>query len=88
MGFYISFAGPVTYPKSDELREVAAQVPDDSFFVETDCPYLTPQFKRGKRNEPSYVRAVAKKIAEIRRDTFPRIARITSANTKALFNIA
>ena len=88
MGLYISFAGPVTYPKSHQLREVAAYVPRGKFFVETDCPYLAPQFKRGKRNEPSYVKAVAKKIAEIRRTTFPEIARITTANAKALFGIA
>jgi len=85
MGLYISFAGPVTYPKSHRLREVAAHVQWDRFFVETDCPYLAPQFKRGKRNEPSYVKAVAKKIAEIRHTTFPETARITTANAKALF---
>jgi TatD DNase family protein len=88
MGLYISFAGPVTYPKSQQLREVAAHVPWDKFFVETDCPYLAPQFRRGKRNEPSYVKAVAKKVAEIRRTTFPETARITTANAKALFGIA
>ena len=87
MGLYVSFAGPVTYPKSDELRAVAAHVPPDSFFVETDCPYLTPQFKRGKRNEPSYVKSVARKIAEIRRTTFPEIARITTSNARALFEL-
>lgn len=85
MGLYISFAGPVTYPKSHQLREVAAYVQWGKFFVETDCPYLAPQFKRGKRNEPSYVKAVAKKIAEIRRTTFPETARVTTANAKALF---
>jgi len=88
MGLYISFTGPVTYPKSYQLREVVAHVPWDRFFVETDCPYLTPQFRRGKRNEPSYVKAVAKKIAEIRRTTFPETARRTTANAKALFEIA
>jgi len=88
MGLYISFAGPVTYPKSQPLREVAAQVQWEKFFVETDCPYLAPQFKRGKRNEPSYVKAVAKKIAEIRRATFPETARITTENARAFFKIA
>ena len=88
MGLYVSFAGPVTYPKSDELRAVADHVPPGSFFVETDCPYLTPQFKRGKRNEPSYVKSVAKKIAEIRRTTFPEIARVTTSNARALFGLA
>ncbi len=88
MGLYVSFAGPVTYPKSYQLRDVAAHVAWDRFFVETDCPYLTPQFKRGKRNEPSYVKAVAKKIAEIRGTTFPEVARKTTSNARAFFGIA
>jgi TatD DNase family protein len=87
MGLYVSFAGPVTYPKSYQLREVADHVPWDSFFVETDCPYLTPQFKRGKRNEPAYAKAVAKKLAEIRRTTLPKIGLRTTANAKELFGI-
>ena len=60
MGLYVSFAGPVTFPKSYQLRDVVAHVAWDKFLVETDCPYLAPQFRRGKRNEPSYVKAVAK----------------------------
>ena len=87
MGLYISFTGPITYPKSHELRDVVAHVPEDRFFVETDCPYLTPQFKRGERNEPSYVKAVAKKIAEIRRVTLPEIERLTTSNARAMFGI-
>lgn len=87
IGLYVSFAGPVTYPKSDELRGVAAHVAADRFFVETDCPYLTPQFRRGKRNEPSYVKAVAKKIAEVRGATFPEIARATTLNARAFFGL-
>ena len=88
LGLHISFTGPVTYPNSHQLREVVAHVQWDRFFVETDCPYLTPQFKRGKRNEPAYVKAVAKKIAEIRHTTLPETARRTTANAKALFKIA
>lgn len=87
MGLHISFAGPVTYPKSQELRDVAAHVPLDSFFVETDCPYLAPQFKRGKRNEPSYVKAVAKKISEVRRIAFSEVVRATTSNAIKLFNL-
>ena len=87
LGLYISFAGPVTYPKSHDLREVAAEVGDDAFFVETDCPYLTPQFRRSKRNEPAYVRAIAEKIAEIRRVSLEEIAKSTTANAKELFGI-
>src|SRR5437016_5214545 len=59
LGFYISIAGPVTYAKNDDLRDVAARVPDDRIVVETDCPYLTPVPFRGKRNEPAMVRLVA-----------------------------
>ena len=66
MGFYISFAGPVTYPKSSELREAAAYVPTDRILCETDSPYLAPQTKRGRRNEPALVREVYEKIAQTR----------------------
>jgi TatD DNase family protein len=85
MGLYISFTGTITYPKSHQLREVVAHVQWDRFFVETDCPYLTPQFRRGKRNEPSYVKAVAKEIARMKHTTFPETARRTTENAKALF---
>ncbi len=88
MGLYVSFAGPVTYPKSYQLRDVAAHVAWDRFLIETDCPYLAPQFRRGKRNEPSYVKAVAKKIAEIRGVTFPEVARNTTSNARDLFGLA
>src|SRR5439155_8533356 len=67
LGFYISIAGPVTYPKNDVLRDVAARVPDDRIVVETDCPYLTPVPLRGKRNEPAMVRLVAEEVARLRR---------------------
>ena len=66
MGFYISFAGPVTYPKSSELREAAAYVQTDRILCETDSPYLAPQTKRGRRNEPALVREVYEKIAQTR----------------------
>lgn len=88
LGFYISFAGPVTYLNAHRLQEIAASVPSDRFFVETDCPYLAPQFKRGKRNEPSYLKAIAKRIAEIRHTTFPEISKITTTNAKSLFRIS
>lgn len=66
MGFYISFAGPLTYPKAQELRDVAAYVPGDRILCETDSPYLAPQSRRGKRNEPAGVREVYEKMAEVR----------------------
>lgn len=88
LGLYISFAGPVTFPNARVLQEIAAKVPSDKFFIETDCPFLAPQFRRGKRNEPSYVKAIAKRISELRRTTLPEISQITTANAKALFGIA
>ncbi len=87
MGFYLSFTGNITYPKNIELREVVAGVPVDRILVETDCPYLSPQPFRGKRNEPAYVRLTAEKIAEIKGLTFDDISRITSRNAYDLFGI-
>ncbi|MDL2297975.1 TatD family hydrolase [Synergistaceae bacterium OttesenSCG-928-D05] len=63
LGFYISFAGPITYPKNDELRRIAANVPLDRILCETDAPYLAPQQFRGKKNEPANVRFVYELIA-------------------------
>ena len=87
MGFYISFAGPLTYPKNDALRTIAQTLPIDVMLVETDCPYLSPQTWRGKRCEPAYVRATAKKLAEIKGLTLEDVARITSLNAWRLFGI-
>ena len=66
LGFLISFAGPVTYPKNDALREAAAALPLEAIVVETDCPYLAPQPRRGKRNEPANIQHIAEQIAEVR----------------------
>ena len=87
MGFYISVAGPVTFPKSLKTKEVAKAVPLDRLLVETDSPYLTPQPYRGKRNEPAYVRLVATEIANLRNISLEELAAATTANTKRLFNI-
>ncbi len=87
LGLYISFAGPVTFPNARALQEIAAKAPPDKFFIETDCPFLAPQFKRGKRNEPSYIKAIAKRISELRHTTLPEICQITTTNVKALFEI-
>lgn len=85
MGFYISFAGPVTFKNSRVSKEVAKNIPLDRILVETDSPYLTPEPKRGKRNEPLNVRYVAAMIAELRQVTFDEIAISASENTKKLF---
>jgi TatD DNase family protein len=66
MGFYISFAGPLTYPRNHELRDVATRIPLENLLCETDSPYLAPQGKRGKRNEPANVKNVFEMIAELR----------------------
>ncbi len=87
MGFYISFAGPLTYPKNEALRSIAQTLPIDVMLVETDCPYLSPQKWRGKRCEPAYVRRTAEKLAEIKGLTLEDVARITSLNAWKLFGI-
>jgi len=85
MGFYLSFPGTITYPKNDMAREVVRAVPIDKMLVETDCPYLSPQQFRGKRNEPAYVRNTAEKVAEIKGLTIEDVARVTSRNCFDLF---
>jgi TatD DNase family protein len=87
MGFYISFAGPLTYPKNETLRSIAQALSVDIMLVETDCPYLAPQNWRGKRCEPAYVRSTAEKLAEIKGLTLEDVARITSLNAWRLFGI-
>lgn len=87
MGFYLSFSGPLTYKNAKQALEVAANVPEDRFVVETDCPYLTPEPFRGRRNEPAYVREVVAKIAELKGIPFEKAAKLSSDNAKKLFNI-
>jgi TatD DNase family protein len=85
MGFYLSFAGPLTFPKSEELREVVKSMPVERVLVETDCPYLAPQGHRGKRNEPALVRVTADKVAELKNLSMEDISRITNLNVYRLF---
>lgn len=85
MGFYISFAGPITYPKNDELRAIAAAIPLERILCETDAPYLAPQKYRGKRNEPANVRFVYEQIAEARRMDIQSLSQAVSENTNRLF---
>ncbi|NLN84200.1 MAG: TatD family hydrolase [Firmicutes bacterium] len=86
-GFYISFAGPLTFPKSNKLREIATNVPNDRVLIETDCPYLAPQAFRGKRNEPAYVVEQAKMLAQLKGLDYQEVARLTRENTIRLFNL-
>lgn len=87
LGMHIGIAGPVTYPNARGLREVVGHVPLERLMVETDCPYLTPQKYRGKRNEPAYVMYVAEAVAEVKGLSFDEVARVTSRNTSALFGL-
>ncbi|SHH46150.1 TatD DNase family protein [Caloranaerobacter azorensis DSM 13643] len=87
MGFYISFAGPITFKNAKTPREVAKAIDINRILIETDSPYLTPHPHRGKRNEPLYVRYVAAMIAELKGMTIEEVAHITAENTKKLFNI-
>ena len=87
LGFYISIAGPVTFKKADELREVARNIPDERLLIETDAPYLSPEPMRGRRNEPAFLKYTAEAVAKIRGVTLEDIARITTLNAKRLFKI-
>jgi len=87
LGFYISFPGTITYPKNEAARDVVRAVSIDHMLVETDCPYLSPQGFRGKRNEPAHVRLTAEKIAEIKGLSIDDVARITSLNAYNLFGV-
>jgi TatD DNase family protein len=84
-GWYCSFAGNVTYPQSEDLREAAARVPDDLLLVETDAPYLAPQPVRGKPNEPAHVVATARVLAEARGVSYEELERAVEANARAAF---
>ena len=86
LGFYVSFSGILTFKKSDELREIARDLPLDRLLVETDAPYLAPMPFRGKRNEPAYVRHTAEVLAEVRGLSYDEIAAQTCDNFFRLFN--
>lgn len=86
MGFYISFAGPVTYTNSSSA-DIARHLPLDKIVIETDCPFLTPHPHRGERNEPSYVSYVAHKIGELKGLTSDVVAERTAASAAQLFGL-
>jgi TatD DNase family protein len=92
LGFNLSFTGVITFKPTkkqlalaEELWRTVRGVPMDRFHVETDCPYLTPEPHRGKRNEPAYVRHVAEKVAELKGITFEEVAAASTENTLRLF---
>lgn len=86
LGLYVSFSGVLTFKKSDALREIAANIPMDRVLVETDAPYLSPEPKRGRKNEPANVIHTAAKLAEVKGVTDQEIARVTTANFHRLFS--
>lgn len=88
LGFYLSFAGPVTFPKNTELAEVAAWAPAERILVETDSPYLAPPPYRGKRNEPRHVALIAQRIADLRGLTPEALAEQTTRNAAELFHLS
>lgn len=87
-GFYISLAGPLTYKNAKKAHEVAAKITMDKLLIETDCPYLTPEPYRGKRNEPAHVVKVAEKLAELRGKSVDEIGYVTSSNARKVFRIS
>lgn len=89
LGLHISFAGMVTFKKSQALRECAATIPAERLLLETDCPYLSPEPVRSKHpNEPAFLRHTAECLARVRGVSLEELARQTSANAAALFGVA
>lgn len=86
-GWFISFSGIVTFKKSEALREVARATPLANLLIETDAPYLAPQSKRGKTNEPAFLPETAATIAALKNISVEEVAKATSANCQALFKI-
>jgi TatD DNase family protein len=87
MGFLISFAGNSTYPKAQNLRDIAKALPLENLLIETDAPYLAPQAYRGKRNEPAYVAEVARTLASVRNLPSEEVAATTAANFRRFFHL-
>lgn len=85
-GFYIGLGGPITYPNFKKT-DVIKKIPLDKLLTETDCPFLAPQSMRGKRNEPSFVVEIARKIAEVKGISIDELGKITTSNTRSLFGI-
>lgn len=88
LGLYISFSGTVTFAKAEDTHACARQVPADRYLVETDCPFLAPVPRRGKRNEPAYVAAVAERVADLRGESLVVVAAQSTRNAINLFGPA
>jgi TatD DNase family protein len=88
MGFFISVPGSITYKNSEDYRETIKRIPLESLLIETDAPFLTPVPFRGKRNEPSYVRYTAQKVAEIKKVPFEKVAEVTTENALHVYRLS
>lgn len=86
-GWYLSFSGIVTFKRSEELREIAKEMPLSQMLLETDTPYLAPQSRRGKGNEPSFIGEIAEVIASVKEIDVEEIAAATRDNAKKIFHI-
>lgn len=86
-GYLLGVGGTITYPKNGALRETISRVPLERLLLETDCPYLAPQPWRGRRNEPSYLTAVAERLAEIKGTTLKEVGRLTTINAGRFFGL-
>jgi len=87
MGFYISIPGSITFKNAESFREVVKRIPLESLLVETDAPFLTPVPFRGKRNEPSYVRYTAQRVAEVKNISFEKVAEVTTENALHVYKL-
>jgi TatD DNase family protein len=87
MGFYISIPGSITYKNAEKFQEVVKKLPLEFLLVETDAPFLTPVPFRGKRNEPSYLRYTAQKVAEIKKVFLEKVAEMTSENALRVYRL-
>ena len=87
MGFYIGIGGVLTFKNAKKLKEVAEVVPLEQIVLETDCPYLAPEPFRGKRNQSSYIRYVAEKLAEIKGITVEEVIAVTEENAKKMYHL-
>lgn len=85
LGFYVSFAGPVTFKNSKNANEIIEMVPNERMLIETDSPYLSPEPLRGRRNDSRNVKFVAQKIAEVKGISLEEVAQITYRNAEKLF---
>ena len=88
MRYYISFAGPITFPRAHRLRQTVKHIDLNKILIETDCPWLTPQEMRGKRNEPAFLPLIAEEIANLRGISLVDLAEVTTKNAKKIFQLS